>query len=175
MLFTLGQRTQSGDVVDLLLACHHRIREHIALARRIANAPATTAPDSVRAAAQRVRTYFAMAFPLHRKDEEDDIFPLLIGRSDVLDAAIGELMRDHDEHEQQVAAVVEICATLENDPSQQHVLAAKLGAAVRALEDEVAEHIGLEERTVFPAIAMMSTPERESIVERMQARREQIP
>jgi len=172
MLFTLGQRTQSGDVVDLLLACHHRIREHIALARRIATAPVTTAPDSVRAAAKRVRTYFGMAFPLHRQDEEADIFPLLIGRSDVLDAAIGELMRDHEEHEQAVAAVVEICTTLEHDPAQQHVLAAKLGEAVRTLEDELTEHVTLEERTVFPAIAMMSTQEREGVLERMRARRE---
>ena len=171
MLFTLGQRTQTGDVVDLLLGCHHRIREHLALARRLAHASTNTSHDSIRAAAARVRTYFAVAFPLHRDDEEVDIFPRLLGRSDALDEAIGRLVHDHEEHDAAVAAVVAICQTLERDPALLREHAGDLAARTRSLETELEAHIKLEETTVFPAISRMSAHEREEIHARMRTRR----
>jgi len=172
MLFTLGSRAQFGDVVDLLVACHHRIREHLALARRLAHAPAGTTPDSIKGAAARVRTYFDQAFPLHRADEEGDLFPLLVGRSDELDVAIGELMRDHETHEIDVRIVVDICRTLEQDPSQLERYAARLASSVGALETELVQHLALEERTVFPALTLLTSNERQQIQERMRKRRE---
>jgi iron-sulfur cluster repair protein YtfE (RIC family) len=171
MLFTLGQRSKSGDVVDLLLACHHRIREHLALARRLSHASAATAPDSVRGAAARVRSYFATAFPLHREDEEHDIFPLLLGQTDMLDAAIGELMADHEDHDCHVAAIVAVCAALEHDPSRLHAHANELALHVKALEDDLLAHVSLEEQTVFPAIARLPAELRQQIHDRMRARR----
>ena len=171
MLFTLGERTKSGDVMALLLECHHRVREHLALARRLANAPAASAPDSVRAAALRIRRYFGIAFPLHRADEEVDIFPRLLGLDPELDAAIAELTRDHEAHESCVASLVAMCEELERDPSRLRALSLDLAAAVRSLESELASHILLEERTVFPAIGRLPAREREQIHERMRARR----
>lgn len=171
MLFTLGQRARSGDVVDLLLACHHRIREHLALARRLAHAPALTTADAIRAAAERVRRYFAEAFPQHRADEEEDLFPRLLGRSDDLDVAIGRLCHDHGAHDRYVASLLDACAALERDPGQLHALAERIDADARALEDELLAHIMLEERTVFPAIALLSAEDKAEIVARMRARR----
>ena len=171
MLFSLGERTRSGDVVDLLLACHHRVREHLAIARRLAQAPAEPPLDSIRAAACRVRTYFSTAFRLHRQDEEQDIFPRLLGRSDELDAAVGELLHDHEDHERHIAAIVELCAVLEHHPSRLPAVAADLAEHVHVLEGELTAHILLEEQTMFPAIAKMSEAEREQIHECMRARR----
>lgn len=176
MLFTVGRsRAHNGDVVDLLIACHHRVREHLALARRIASAPPTTAPDSVRAAAARICRYFTEAFPLHRADEEEDLFPLLIGRSDELDAAIGALIGDHEDHELHVARLVALCTTLEQDPAQLHAVAVDLNETARVLEDELLGHIMLEERTVFPAIATLSVEERQTVFDKIRARRDHSP
>jgi iron-sulfur cluster repair protein YtfE (RIC family) len=171
MLFTLGQRTATGDVVDLLLACHHRIREHLALARRLASAPASTSNESIRSAAHRVQAYFSLAFPLHRDDEEGDIFPRLLGRSDALDAAIGQLVHDHEAHDRSVVAVVAICEALGRDPSLLPGLAVDLRGHVNVLDRELEAHIKLEEATLFPAISMMTVREREEIHRRMRERR----
>src|SRR5688572_31009047 len=46
-----------------------------------------------------------------------DIFPRLLGRGDELDAAIGELICDHDAHDATVATIVEVCARIEYDPT----------------------------------------------------------
>lgn len=172
MLFSLGQRAPRGDVIDLLIACHRRILEHLALARRLATAPPSTPVDHVRAAAARVHAYFAHAFPLHKLDEEEDIFPRLLGRDDELDAAIGMLLRDHDDHDREVAEIVAICDRLRQSPEQLHDDAECLAAATRALEDALVSHLALEERTVFPAIALMAGHERQEILDRMRARRD---
>jgi iron-sulfur cluster repair protein YtfE (RIC family) len=171
MLFTVGSRAPTGDVVDLLVACHHRIREHLVLARRIATAPAGSPEESIRAAAARVRSYFGHAFPFHRADEEDDIFPLLVGHNDALDVAIGELVHDHEAHEAHVGRLVEICHAIEREPATVRVHTAELTTLVDTIEKELVEHLNLEERTVFPAIATLSWPEREGILARMRLRR----
>jgi len=171
MLFTLGERTKSGDVMALLLDCHHRVREHLALARRLANAPVTSAPESVRAAAARIRSYFGIAFPRHREDEEVDIFPRLLGLDEELDAAIARLTSDHEAHEQCVSTLVAICEELERDPSLLRARALDLAEAARCIDSELTSHILLEERTVFPAIGRLPALDREQIHERMRARR----
>ncbi|HLL21020.1 MAG TPA: hemerythrin domain-containing protein [Kofleriaceae bacterium] len=172
MLFQLGSRAVNGDIADLLLACHHRIREQLALARRIANAPAGTSAESIRAAAERVRRYFAIAFPLHRQDEEDDLFPRLAGRSDTLDAAIRRLSHDHDAHEAHVARLVALCVALEREPETHAARARELADVANEVELELVQHLALEERVVFPAIEMLAADERQAILQRMRARRD---
>lgn len=171
MLFTLGERTKSGDVVALLLGCHQRVREHLALARRVANAPESATPASISAAAARVRTYFRIAFPLHRQDEEIDIFPRLSGIDAELDAAIDELIRDHEAHDHDVERLIAICADLERDPSLLPVRRDQLADVVRLLDTELASHLTLEERTVFLALGRLSALAREKIHQAMRARR----
>lgn len=172
MLFPLGLHAHTGDLVDLLLACHRRVLEHLALGRRLAMAPASTSHASIAAAAGRIRRYFADAFPLHRIDEEVDIFPRVVGVDDELDAAIGELLRDHEAHDTSVSTIVTICSDLEAHPSRLAAHAARLDEALRTLETELGAHIALEERMLFPAIARLSARERHEIVECIRARRE---
>jgi iron-sulfur cluster repair protein YtfE (RIC family) len=172
MYFKIGSQARFGDVADLLIACHHRVREHLALARRIANAPASTSHDSVRAAALRVRRYFGEAFALHHADEEEDLFPLLAGRSDTVDRAIAQLVADHDTCEPPVAALVALCTELEQDPSSLPVWSPELFRLVETLEQTLVAHIRLEEQTIFPAIELLSAREREGILASMRARRD---
>jgi iron-sulfur cluster repair protein YtfE (RIC family) len=172
MYFNVGSRTRFGDVADLLIACHHRVREHLALARRIANAPASTSHESVRAAAARVRCYFGEAFALHHADEEEDLFPLLAGRSDTIDRAIAQLVADHDACDRPVAELVAVCTELERDPAVLPMWTAVLFGLVETLEQTLVAHIRLEEQTIFPAIELLSAREREGVLARMRARRD---
>lgn len=172
MLHAIGNRTHASDLVDMMVSCHHRIREHLALARRIAQAPATTTGDSVRGAATRVRKYFAIAFPLHRADEEEDVFPLLRGRDEATDSVLDELMGEHHEQELLVTRLLALCSMLERDPGQLRSVATALAEIAAMLEQELVAHLHLEERTVFPALGRLSSKERHEVVIRMRSRRD---
>lgn len=174
MLFTLGARAHYGDVADLLLACHHRVREHLALARRIALAPPSTSIESIRAAATRVRRYFAEAFPYHQADEEEDLFPRLAGRTAELDETIARLHAEHDACDSHVAQLVSLCTLLEREPETLRAQAAELAALVGTIEALLIAHIRFEERALFPAIDLLSAREREEILARMRARRDLV-
>ncbi|MDN3986601.1 hemerythrin domain-containing protein [Zwartia vadi] len=74
--------------IELLEACHEKVRRFAKLTQRIAQHIETTGIDSkTREAAQSVLRYFTIAVPLHHQDEEDDLFPALKSLSP---ATIGE-------------------------------------------------------------------------------------
>lgn len=150
MLVKLGSRSASEDVVDLLLACHERIRSFIAMARRIA----TTGGDAREAAGQ-VRRYFAEAFPLHVADEEE------------LLAIPQRIHDDHVKHTPAIEKLVAMCAAIE----QGGPVPADLAALAEHLERELAEHLAIEERDVFPAIRQLPEAERARIRDAIRARR----
>src|SRR5262245_31350447 len=111
MLVRLGERRPSSDLVDLLLACHERIRRFTAMAARLA---ATSAPDAeVRDVAGQIRRYFAESFPLHLADEDEQLAPRLAGTSAEVDAALAQMTTEHATHAPLVARVLAICSTLE--------------------------------------------------------------
>jgi hypothetical protein len=73
MLIKIGSSVaETGDVVDLLLACHERIRFFIDLAIRIADTT-DASNEEIREAAARVVRYFSESLPLHVADEEESI------------------------------------------------------------------------------------------------------
>jgi hypothetical protein len=157
MLVTLGARRNEadGDVVDLLLACHDRIRAFTALAVKLA-VTVDLAAAEVREGAGAVRRYFAEALPLHVADEEDDLVLLLAGRAAEVDAALARMTREHAEHEADLARLVEVCAALEDDPR-------RLGA----LRDELAP---LAARLA----AALADADRAGLRDRMRARRARL-
>jgi hypothetical protein len=150
MLVKLGSRTSTEDVVDLLLACHDRIRSFLAMARRIA-----TAGGDAREAAGQVRRYFAEAYPLHVADEEELL-------------AIPQRVRDdHASHAAEVDRLVAICAAIEAGAA----VPAELAPLAEHLERELTEHLALEERDVFPAVRALPDAERAPIRDAIRARR----
>src|SRR5512143_2894636 len=98
MLTNLGKPAAPADAVELLLECHQRIRSFLGLAGRLAEAREEGA-EAVAEAAFRVHGYFTLALPLHARDEEDSIAPRLSGREPALDAELGTMVREHQEHQ----------------------------------------------------------------------------
>ena len=150
MLVKLGSRTVNEDVVDLLLACHERIRSFIAMARRIA-----TSGGDVREPAGQVKRYFAEAFPLHVADEEE----LLTIPQRIHD--------DHVKHTPEVERLVAMCAAIEQGAAVPPALA----PLAEKLERELEEHLQIEERDVFPAVRQLPEAERNRIRDAIRARR----
>ncbi|BDG09965.1 hemerythrin domain-containing protein [Anaeromyxobacter paludicola] len=151
MLTRLGARPAEGDLVDLLLDCHQRIRTFTELAARLAAAE-RPAPDEVRDAAARVHRYFSEALPLHARDEEESILPRLEGRDAAVDRALSEMRAEHAAHEEPVGAVLALCAALRDDPSRHAELAPALARAAAGLRGHFERHLEAEERVIFPAI-----------------------
>lgn len=80
------------DPLEVLDACHDRVRRFSDLAIRIAQKLQASGVDAdVRAAAQSVIRYFDEAGPNHHRDEEDDLFPILAAHApDVVARLRGE-------------------------------------------------------------------------------------
>ena len=152
MIVKLGARTTGNDVVDLLAACHERIRKFSAMACAIAKGQGADA----REAAGAVRRYFAEAFPLHVADEEELL----------------ELpQRIHDEHishAPQIERLVALCAQIEAGAP----VPAELGPLAEKLRTELDEHLAIEERDVFPAIRALPDDVRARMRDAIRARRQ---
>lgn len=160
-----------GDVVDLLLECHGRIRRFAALARTLA-AAADPADAEVRDSAARVRRYFAEALPLHVEDEEKTVAPRLRGRSAELDAALETMSGEHLEHRAPLVRMLDLCAALEAEPHRHRELRGDLGEVAAALEGQLAAHLEREERDVFAALrSELDDGERRAMADELRARR----
>jgi hypothetical protein len=175
-----GPRAGEGDsgpaqVVDLLLACHARIRGFLELAARLTAARGE--PDaSLADAAARLARYFSEALPLHSQDEDASITPRLLAAaaSAELADALAAGASEHLVLEAQLAALTPIWAAIARDPS-------KLGAARGELEGGVAPvaevfpiHLAREEQIVFPAALRLPAADHAAILAEMRARRGQI-
>ncbi len=74
--------------IELLEACHEKIRRFATLTQRIAHHIEKKGIDrKAQEAAESVLRYFTIAAPLHHQDEEDDLFPALMHLSP---ATLGE-------------------------------------------------------------------------------------
>lgn len=89
------------DPIELLLACHDKVRRFTKLTLSLRNHLAATGPEnaidtSSRDAAKAILRYFNLAAPLHHDDEELDLFPALqaIGATS-LSADMGQLAAEH--------------------------------------------------------------------------------
>jgi len=158
------------DVVDMLLACHERIRSFTGLAQRLAGATAAS-DDEVRELAARIRRYFAEALPLHVQDEEELIVPKLAGTSAALDAALVAMASEHTAHRAACDRMIALCGALELRPEQLAEVAPKLAAVAGELATAFARHLAAEERVIFPALARLPADEREAIAAAIRARR----
>ncbi len=167
MLVRLGQRAEGEDVVDLLVACHGRIRWFSRLARELAQADA--AGDDVRETARQIHRYFAIAFPLHVADEEELVAPRLRANER---EAIATMCSEHAAHERHVARLVELCAEIEREPGVLAGRRTELAGLADRLIGELEAHLVLEEQKIFPALRRLPIDERNAIRDAMRLRRE---
>lgn len=158
-------------MVVRLSECHGRIRSFLGLAARLAAAPEPPR-EEVAEAAGRVHRYFAVALPLHVRDEQESIGPRLRGRDRTLDRALLQMEAEHLDHEPAVARLLTLCQTLQADPGRLHALRSDLAGIAAQLDTELDGHLALEEAVVFPAIDRYLEPVvRAAVVAEMRARR----
>lgn len=171
MLVKIGGIKARGDVVDLLLDCHGRIRSFSALAVRLAEVEGAS-DEEVREAAFRVRRYFMVAFPRHVADEEDSVLPRLLGKDPAVDEALHAMAREHAEHEAPLASLLTACATLSERPEALPELRESLARDASHLQCAFEEHLRAEEAVVLPAMREhLSKEELEQILRELRGRR----
>ena len=153
--------------LELLYACHERVRRFTGLAGRLATHVAEHGADEqARDAATQILRYFELSLPNHHADEEEDVFPALRGLNDaVLAHAIAALEAEH--------AMLDL---LWNDvaPWLRRVAEGIVDPAPASLARFIAAypvHIEREEREVFSAIERLPVAVADVIAQRMRARR----
>lgn len=170
MLVSIGRRQETEDLLDLLMACHARIRAFSALAVALGERPALT-PEEVVDACDRVSRYFSEALPLHARDEEESILPRLLGRDPALDAALARMRDEHGEHRGPLQELIARCVTVRASPTDVSLRAA-LAPVARDLRAQFDAHLASEESVVFPAVrARLTEDERRAVVAELRARR----
>ena len=153
--------------LELLYACHERVRRFTKLAGRLAEHVAEHGADEqARDAATQILRYFELSLPNHHADEEEDVFPALRGLNDVaLAGAIAALEAEH--------AVLD-ALWQEAAPWLRAVAQGEACAAPETLAQFVAAyavHTEREEREVFSAIDRLPASTVDAIAQRMRARR----
>src|SRR3569832_2824179 len=91
----LPSSPKSESAVDLLVACHDRIRNFTGMVQKLAHAEGAEA-DEIRTAASSAHRYFAVALPLHEADEEESMRPRMeaVGRAEIT-AALDAMTHQH--------------------------------------------------------------------------------
>ena len=170
MLHSIGKKVESEELVDLLLACHGRIRSFLELAIAIGERADASNDDVVEASAS-IRRYFADALPLHVEDEEEGVLPRLHGRSPAVDAALDRMCVEHDDHLPALRRFLALCASLPDHPGDAQARA-DLARAAKELRDVLDPNLREEEQVIFEAIRkLLSSEERRAIVSELRARR----
>lgn len=173
MIRTIGLRKVDPprDLGSLLLECHERIRNFVALARAIARHDGVTTAQVVDGC-ERVTRYFSQALPLHVADEEQSIEPRLRQLEPELDAALETMCQQHSAHESVLQSFLTALADLRASPDDRE-RRTHLGDIAAKLERDFAEHLALEEALIIPAIPrLLSESAEQAILSELRARRE---
>lgn len=169
---SLAEQLQGGDAsdaVDLLLGCHARIRHFTAVALRL-SAPGAPASQIAPAAAA-VARYYSQALPLHEADENDSVYPrlraalaaaphdpALASDAAALAAANEDMVAQHRTLNALVDALLPRWQALAQNPADAPATAPATAADAARLLAAWQDHLGLEERVIFPALRRWLTP-----------------
>ncbi len=160
-----------SDPLEMLHACHQRMRDHCDLLQRAAqHLNDNGLDDEFKKAAAQVHRYFASAAILHQQDEEQDLFPLLIRSSMKMADIINQLKQQHQAIQQlwqELAPLLARPVKIE-DP-----------AALIELGDRFAElyrqHLDYEEQEFLSmAVHMLSQEQLDKIGGAMKQRRQTV-
>jgi hemerythrin-like domain-containing protein len=171
---SLAEALKNGDesdAIDLLLGCHTRIRHFTSVALKLSQPGAPA--DQVRSAAAAVHKYYSQALPLHEADENDSVYPRLKAAlagapTDPLAEANQAMVDQHRTINRTVASLLPQWQRSMDDAGAAPATAAEAAELDAAWRD----HLGLEERLIFPALReRLSTEDRHAIRQEMQDRR----
>ncbi len=149
-----------NDAVDMLLACHQRIRNFTGIAARLAEATGA-APPEIANAAEAVHRYYSIALPLHEADENDSVYPRL--RKNLTDPvereSLQSMVDQHGPIDEVVAKLLPRWDELKHSPEKLGESAGELCVEATRLQELWSEHLALEEEIVFPLIRSRLTAE----------------
>jgi iron-sulfur cluster repair protein YtfE (RIC family) len=154
--------------LELLYACHEKVRHFTSLGVRLAAHVETHGADAeAKEAATSILRYFEQALPLHHIDEEADVFPALRALHDTqVDNSIAKLLEEHLRLDAQWQVIA---------PWLRHIAAGTApGETPQGLDTfaaAYADHAEREERDVFAAIERLPDAIVNIIGARMRARR----
>jgi hemerythrin-like domain-containing protein len=180
MRITIGTRPDHGfdEPLGLLSDCHRRIEHFLQILTTIVDRDAAggSLDAAHRMQLEAALRYFATAAPKHTADEEQSLFPRLRASDDPAAAqalaTVARLERDHgeaDAHHRAVDALVR--QWLERGVLDLDA-ASDLRARLSALNAIYREHIGVEDRELFPTAArVLSAEQVREIGSEMAARR----
>ena len=123
------------DALELLTACHVRIRHFATAAVRLAHAQAAS-PEEVRQSANGVYRYLSVSLPLHEADEEDTLRPHLDAVAD--DRVRHALIAMHDQHQaidELIERLLPLLRLLERNPAAIHDAGAEMCSITQALQE----------------------------------------
>lgn len=148
------------DAVDLLLACHDRIRNFTGIALRLADAEGAGA-DAISNAAEAVHRYYSIALPLHEADENESVYPRLERRLTEAGerASLRSMVDQHGPIDAVVARLIPVWSDIKDHPEKLAGHVTSMRADAQQLQDLWTEHLALEEKIVFPLIRDRLTPE----------------
>lgn len=161
--------------IEMLTACHQKVRHFARLSGKLAAHLESVGADSAaQEAARNILRYFDTAGPLHHQDEEDDLFPALreaaVALNDLttgraLCGAIDELQAEHavlDALWVDVRAWLERVVLGNSDPAP---------AGVEMFAVQYPMHAGREEAEIYIHASLLTEPQLARIGRRMSERR----
>lgn len=153
--------------VDMLTACHDKIRHFAALCDRLARHTAQHGADEqASTAAAAILRYFTVAAPLHHADEEEDLFPALQALGDdTLTSAMRALVDDHGQLD---VLWAQASPWLE---AVRQGTASMAPDALAQFASHYVQHAAREEREIFPFASRLSSQTLRDIGRRMAQRR----
>jgi hemerythrin-like domain-containing protein len=162
------------SAVELLTACHTRIRHFTSVLRNLAHAEGTSLEEISRAASSAHR-YFSIALPLHEVDEEESVRPRLMELGDAaVNGALEAMTHQHQAVDDLTERLLPLLVLLSNHPAKLSEVHAEVCALSSALSDVFSGHLQLEETMIFPAMAeKLSSAAQADVLREMQQRRKQ--
>ncbi len=148
------------DPVDMLTACHQRIRSFTAIALRLAELcdtglrPVSEMAAEIANAAQAVHRYYSIALPLHEADENESLYPRLrqaLSAGEEL-RAVEDMVAQHGPLNQVIARLLPRWHELRGAPEKLVSFSTEMLADSRRLLELWNRHLALEENVVFPLI-----------------------
>lgn len=149
-----------GDAIDLLLACHARIRHFTAMAGKLAEAR-DVAPSMIEDAARALSRYFGVALPLHVADEDVSIALRVDGRPMPAEVrqALDAMMVEHAAIDRLLEELLPSWRRLAEAPEELELVRAALAKSTPPLACFMESHLAREEADIFPWLRKALGPE----------------
>jgi len=151
--------TAPSSPLEMLQACHARVRHFMQLSRTLAEASGVPRRE-IAAAAAAVFAYFSHALPPHEADENESLFPRLqsaLPPGALVREAAETMVEQHKAIDELAAELLSLCDSLRRHPELLPSLARRLQHVTGALDQIFAAHFQLEETVIFPALQQLLT------------------